>query len=78
MQKMPETNRARVVADPNNEPVRVVDQVSFHPPISLDLNLTAVHLPRRPLRSGRLRAGGRHHGATSHEDRHGPARWSKG
>jgi len=34
------TSHARVVTDPNNEPVRVVDQVSFHPPIGLDLNLT--------------------------------------
>ena len=40
MRAKPETGHARVVTDPNNEPVRVVDQVSFHPPIDLDINLT--------------------------------------
>ena len=40
MRAKTEINNARVVTDPNNEPVRVVDQVSFHAPIGLDVNLT--------------------------------------
>lgn len=40
MRAKPEADSVRVVTDPNNEPVRIVDQVSFHPPIGLDVNLT--------------------------------------
>lgn len=36
----PENSHVRVVTDPNNEPVRVVDQVSVHPSTGLDVNLT--------------------------------------
>ena len=40
MPKTAETRQTRPITDPNYEPVRVVDQASFHPPIGLDLNLT--------------------------------------
>ena len=40
MPKTSEPRQPRPVTDPNHEPVRVVDQVSFHPPIGLDVNLT--------------------------------------
>ena len=52
MPKTAEPRQVRPVTDPSHEPVRTVDQASFHPPLGLDVNLTLCTFLDLPAEDG--------------------------